>query len=224
MELAMTTGNDRVVLVAGATGLVGREIVSALLSNKAVVAVHCVGRRPMGVKHPKLQDHVVDFAALPTLPEVNECYIALGTTIKLAGSQTAFRAIDLDAVVAVATATQSAGATKFGVVSAMGANPKSRVFYNRIKGEMECALASKGLKSLVIARPSLLDGDRSALGQPKRGGESLCLLLARGLRALIPANYRAISAKDVAQSLIREVQAAKPGVVTLMSSDMQGHR
>lgn len=218
----MTTGSDRVVLVAGATGLVGREIVSALLADKAVVVVHCVGRRPLTVKHPKLQNHVVDFTALPTLPKVDECYIALGTTIKVAGSQAAFRAIDLDAVVTLVTAAQSAGATQFGVVSAMGANPKSRVFYNRIKGEMERALANMGLKSLVIARPSLLDGNRAALDQQERGGENLGLLLARGLRALIPANYRAIPAKDVAQALIRAVQAAKPGVVTLMSGDMQG--
>jgi len=220
----MTTGSDRVILVAGATGLVGREIVASLLADKTGSVVHCVGRRPPAVKHPKLQDHVVDFNALPTLPKVDECYIALGTTIKVAGSQAAFKAIDLDAVVAVAKAAQSAGATKFGVVSAMGANPQSRVFYNRIKGEMERALASMGLRSLVIAHPSLLDGDRAALGQPERGGENLSLLLVRGLRTLIPANYCAIQAKDVAQALIRAVQAAKPGVATLMSGDMQSHR
>lgn len=218
----MTTDHGRVVLVAGATGLVGREIVAALLADKTVAEIHCVGRRPLGVKHPKLQDHIVDFAALPTLPKVDECYIALGTTIKVAGSQAAFKAIDLDAVVAVARAAQSAGATKFGVVSAMGANPQSRVFYNRIKGEMELALANVGVKSLMIARPSLLDGDRTALGQPERGGEGLGLWLARGLRALIPVNYRPILAKDVADALIRAVQTAKSGVVTLMSGDMQG--
>jgi uncharacterized protein YbjT (DUF2867 family) len=220
----MTTGSDRVILVAGATGLVGREIVAALLADKTVSVVHCVGRRPPAVKHPKLQDHVVDFNALPALPKVDECYIALGTTIKLAGSQAAFKAIDLDAVVAVANAAQSAGATKLGVVSAMGANPQSRMFYNRIKGEMERTLSNMGLQSMVIARPGLLDGNRAALGQPERGGENLGLLLARGLRTLIPANYRAIAAKDVAQALIRAVQVAKPGVVTLMSGDMQSHR
>lgn len=93
----------------------------------------------------------------------------------------------------------------------MGANPQSRVFYNRIKGEMELALASLGLKSLVIARPSSLDGDRAALGQPERGGEGLGLTLTRGLRPLLPANHRAILAKDVAHALIRAVKTAKPG-------------
>jgi uncharacterized protein YbjT (DUF2867 family) len=190
----MATNLGRVVLVAGASGLVGREIVTALLADRMVKAVHCVGRRPLSLKHPKLHHHVVDFAALPALPKLDECFIALGTTIKVAGSQAAFRAIDLDAVVAVAKAAQSAGATKFGVVSAMGANPQSRVFYNRIKGEMELALTNLGLKSLVIARPSLLDGDRTLLSQPVRGGEGIGLWLTRRLRPLIPSNYRAILA------------------------------
>ena len=220
----MATGRGRAILVAGATGLVGREIVAALLADKAVGVVHCVGRRSLGLKHPRLQSHVVDFAALPGLPKVEECFIALGTTIKVAGSQAAFKAIDLDTVVAVAKAAQSAGATKFGVVSAMGANPQSRVFYNRVKGEMELALSTMGLKSLVIARPSLLDGSRTGLGQPDRSGEGIGLWLTRRLRPIIPVNYRAILAKDVAHALIRAVQAAKPGVVTLMSGQMQGNR
>jgi len=218
----MAIDHGREVLVAGATGLVGREIVTALLADKTVNVLQCVGRRPLTLKHPKLQDHVVDFAKLPALPKVDECYIALGTTIKVAGSQAAFKAIDLDAVVAVAKAAKSAGATKVGVVSAMGADPQSRVFYNRIKGEMELALASLDLKSLVIARPSLLDGNRAALGQPERGGEGLGLMLMRRLRPVIPANYRAILARDVARVLIRAVKAGKPGVVTLLSGDMQG--
>jgi uncharacterized protein YbjT (DUF2867 family) len=176
----------------------------------------------MAPKHPKLQNHVVDFAALPAFPKVDECYIALGTTIKVAGSQAAFRSVDLDAVVAVAMAAQKAGATKFGVISAMGSNPKSRVFYNRIKGEMELAIASLGLQSLVIACPSLLDGNRATLSQPERAGEGLALMLMRILRPLVPANYRGIPAKDVAHALIRAVEAAKPGVVTLLSGDMQG--
>lgn len=218
----MAAEHGRVVLVAGATGLVGREILADLLADKTVAAVHCVGRRALDIQHAKLTSHVVDFAALPALPKVDECFIALGTTIKVAGSQEAFRALDLKAVEAVALAVKRSGATKLGVISAMGADTSSRVFYNRIKGEMELSLARMGFKSLVIARPSLIDGDRAALGQPGRAGEGLGLKLARGFAPLIPANYRAIKASDIAHALIRHVKAGVPGVVTLMSGEMQG--
>ena len=221
-EMQMATNHRRVVLVAGATGLVGREILSALLADKAVAAVHCVGRRAPGVTHAKLTAHVLELNALPALPKVDECFIALGTTIKVAGSQAAFRAVDLDAVVAVAHAARSAGATRLGVVSAMGADAKSHVFYNRIKGEMEQSLTRMGFDSLVIARPSLIDGDRAALGQSDRAGEGIGLMLARSLRRLLPANYRAIVARDIAHALLRAIHAGPPGVVTLLSGQMQG--
>ena len=180
------------------------------------------GRRTLTLQHAKLTQHTVDFKALPALPRVSEAFVALGTTIKVAGSQVAFRAVDHDAILAVARAALASGATKLGVVSAMGANTHSRVFYNRIKGEMELSLARMGFKSLVIARPSLIDGDRAALGQADRAGEGLGLKLARGLGPLLPSNYRAIKASDIAHALIRHVNAGVPGVVTLMSGEMHG--
>jgi uncharacterized protein YbjT (DUF2867 family) len=222
MEAAMAVDHGRVALVAGATGLVGREILAALLADKTYTTVHCVGRRAIALEHPKLTSHVVDFAALSSLPKANDCFIALGTTIKMAGSKDAFRAIDLKAIEAVALAAKASGATKLGVVSAMGANSHSSVYYNRIKGEMELSLARMGFKSLVIARPSLIDGDRDALQQPVRSGEGIGLLLARGLSPLLPSNYRAIKASDIAHALVRHVKSGTPGVVTLMSGEMQG--
>ena len=94
----MAADLGRVALVAGATGLVGQEILAALLADETYTSVHSVGRRPLALKHPKLTSHVVDFAVLATLPKVDDCFIALGTTIKVAGSKDAFRAIDLKAV------------------------------------------------------------------------------------------------------------------------------
>ena len=208
--------------MAGATGLVGREILAALLADKTYTSVHCVGRRPLALQHPKLTSHVVDFAALAAMPKVDDCFIALGTTIKAAGGKDAFRDIDLNAVEAVALAARASGATKLGVVSAMGANSQSSVFYNRVKGEMEVSLARMGFKSLVIARPSLIDGDRAALGQLERASEGIGLLLARGLRPLLPTNYRSIKASDISHALICAVKTGTPGVVTLMSGEMQG--
>jgi uncharacterized protein YbjT (DUF2867 family) len=210
--------------VAGATGLVGREILAVLLADKTVSAVHSVGRRSLPMQHPKLVQHIVDFKATPALlvlPKVDDCFIALGTTIKVAGSQAAFRAVDFEAVQAVARAALAAGATKTGVVSAMGADPKSSVFYNRIKGEMEAALSAVGFRCLVFARPSMLAGHREALDQPARPGERIGLWLMQGLKPLIPSNYRAIEARDVAHALVQAVKKGKPGVHTLLSGAMQ---
>ena len=210
----------RSALLAGATGLVGREILQGLLRDDTVAAVHVVGRRDLPFHDPKLTAHVVDFRGLPPLPAVDEVYLALGTTIKVAGSQEAFRAVDFDANLAVAVAAQVAGAKRLGLVSAMGADARSRIFYSRVKGELEDALAGLGYEGLVIARPSMLAGDRASLGQPERGGEKLALQVTHWLKPLIPRNYRTILAHDVAHALLREVPAAR-GKRVLLSGEMQ---
>lgn len=217
----------RVALVAGATGLVGQEILAGLLTDKRYSAVHCVGRRPVVVKSPKLVNHVVDFKTLSTLAgidHIDDAYIALGTTIKVAGSQSSFRAVDFDAVVAVARMAKASGATKLGAISAMGADAGSVVFYNRVKGEMEAALMQLGFKSLVIARPSMLDGNRDALAQPTRAGEKLGLIAMKLFQPLIPANYWAITAKQVAQALLKAVDQAEEGTRILLSGQLQANR
>ena len=211
----------RVVAVAGATGLVGRAILQGLLADNSVAAVHALGRRGLGFSHPKLISYVVDFAALPQLPPVGEVYLALGTTIKTAGSQPAFRAVDFDANLAVARAALAAGARRAGLVSSMGANAKSRIFYNRVKGETEEALARLPFERLVIARPSLLVGDRRALGQPERAAERVTLALSKLFGPLVPANYRPIAASDVARALLSRTPTAR-GRLVLFSGEMQG--
>lgn len=201
-------GAHRSVLIAGATGLVGRELLRGLLADETVRQVHALGRRPPAQASPKLRFHAVDFTALPVLPAADECYIALGTTIKAAGSQEAFRAVDHDAVVNVAKAARAAGASRLGVVSAMGADARSSIFYSRVKGETEAALGNLGFDTLVIARPSMLAGDRASLGQPPRGGEQLALTISRWLGPLIPAGYRPIRAASVARALLQAVPAS----------------
>jgi uncharacterized protein YbjT (DUF2867 family) len=210
----------RVALVAGATGLVGREILATILAGDTYVAVHGVGRRALATTHPKLTFHVLDFAALPALPAVDDVFIALGTTIKIAGSQPAFRAVDFDAVLAVAAAARASGASRLGIVSAMGASETSLIFYNRVKGEMENAVSRLGFDSLVFARPSMLLGNRDSLGQSERSGEKLALIFMK-FGALIPANYRAIEAARVARALVNAVKTAEKGTRVLLSGDMQ---
>ncbi|MEO7392357.1 MAG: NAD(P)H-binding protein [Ramlibacter sp.] len=219
----MDAALPRTVLIAGASGLVGREILQGLLADDSVKAVHSLARRELPLQHPKLTQHRVDFKALSTglaLPPVDEAYVALGTTIKVAGSQEAFRAVDFDAVVAVAKAARAAGATRLGVVSAMGASNRSSIFYNRVKGEMEETLGTLGFTTLVIARPSFLAGDREALGQPSRGGEKLALQVSRWLAPLIPENYGSVQANSVARGLLRGIRETA-GRRVLLSGELR---
>jgi len=213
--------SDRRALLAGATGLVGRALLPLLLRDHAAVEV--LARRAVDLgSDVRLHLHVVDFANLANaLPDVDDVYIALGTTIKVAGSQAAFRAVDLDAVVAVARAGRKAGATRLAVVSALGAAATSSVFYNRIKGEMETSVGALGYDSVTIAQPSLLLGDRAALGQPVRRFEALAMRLSGPVMGLVPRTVRPILAADVAAALVAAVRAGTPGVRILSSAQMQ---
>lgn len=214
----------RTVLLAGATGLVGRALLQQLLEHPAVAHVHVLLRRaaPSLAAHPKLELHVVDFAHLKRLPRVDDVYIALGTTIKTAGSQQAFRQVDHDHVIAIARTAHEAGAKRLAVVSALGADRGSRVFYNRVKGEMEADAAALGFDSVCFAQPSLLLGDRAALGQPERFGEVWASRLLRPVMPLVPKGVRPIAAHDVAAALIAATLAPRPGVHRLASARMQG--
>lgn len=211
---------SRTVALAGATGLVGREILRGLLADPSISAIHLLGRRAPAASDPKIRPHVVDFRALPVLPSVDEVYLALGTTIKVAGSREAFRAVDFDANLAVAKAALAAGARRAGLVSAIGASANSGTFYGRVKGELEDALSGLAFEGLIIARPSFLAGDRESLGQPARRGEAMALALGRLLGPLVPRGYRPVRAAAVAQALLARVPAAR-GRIVVSSSEMQ---
>lgn len=221
---AATTDHPRHALLAGGTGLVGRALLPLLLDAPAYASVHALLRRPAPELpgHPKLQRHRVDFERLPALPPVDDVFIALGTTIKLAGSRAAFRHVDFDAVLATARAGRAAGARRVLVVSALGADADSRVFYNRVKGEMQREVAALGYETVVFAHPSLLAGDRTALGQPARAGEAWAMRLLRPVLCWVPAGVRPIQAGDVARAMLQAALAAGPGLQVLSSARMQG--
>ena len=216
-------GARRHALIVGASGLIGRALLPLLIADRRYTAVHALLRRPVPglAEHATLRLHKVDFAALPTLPAVDDVYIALGTTIKVAGSQAAFRSIDFDAVVDSARAARAAGATRLAVVSALGASVSSNVFYNRVKGEMEQAVGALGYDRVVIARPSLLLGDRAALGQPVRTGEVWAERLLRPVMRLVPRRVRPIEAAQVAEALVDALKAPGNVVRVLASAEMQ---
>jgi uncharacterized protein YbjT (DUF2867 family) len=131
--------------------------------------------------------------------------------------------VDLDANLAVARAALAAGARSAGLVSAMGADARSIFFYNRVKGELEDVLATLPFEGLVIARPSLLVGDRTALGQPERPLERYSMVATRAVAQLMPANYRPIAAADVARALLARVPTARRRMV-LLSGELQPPR
>ena len=211
--------HDRRVLLVGATGLVGGHLLDGLLADPTVAELHALVRRPLSVSHPKLRTHALHLPNVPVLPALDEAYLALGTTLAVAGSREAFRAVDLWGNQAVAEAACRAGVRRIGVVSAAGAHPQSRVFYSQVKGALEEALRSMDLDGLVIARPSLLLGDRGPLGQPPRRAERMAMPLARWLAPYTPVAYRPVHARSVARALLATVPQAC-GVVELSSGVM----
>lgn len=200
---------QRRALVAGPTGLVGRELVQRLLDDPDVVEVVAVTRRPLAIPHPRLTEALVDFEHLQDIasPPVDDYFCCLGTTIAQAGSQEAFREVDLVYPVTLAHIALAAGATRCFVVSAMGANPASRVFYTRVKGELEAELARLPFRTLVVLRPSLLAGERAQF----RMGERAALAVMRPLRGLVPARYRVIPAATVARALVAASRSPAAG-------------
>jgi len=209
------------VLLAGASGLVGRALLAQLLDDDGA-KVHALLRREVDLPASRrLIRHVIDFGKPGRLPRADELYIALGTTIKVAGSKPAFRAVDFDAVVNVARAAHANGVERVAVVSALGASPKSKVFYNQVKGEMEQALREMRFERLVIARPSLLAGAREVLGQPARLGEQLSLRLLKPLSALLPGSVRPIEASVVARAMRLALRTEGLSLQVLESGTMQ---
>jgi uncharacterized protein YbjT (DUF2867 family) len=153
-----------------------------------------------------LEQRLVDFADLDSLPPCTDAFSCLGTTIRKAGSQDAFRAVDHDAVVALAEAAYRAGAERFLHVTALGASPSSRIFYNRVKGETERDVAASGVPASVAFRPSMLDGDR-AEGRP---AERLGLVAMRAAGPLL-GRYRPTKVDDLAAAVVAEAKAERPG-------------
>ncbi|SFA66494.1 oxidoreductase [Metapseudomonas otitidis] len=202
------------ILLAGATGLTGEHLLDRLLNERTVERVLAPSRRPLAA-HPRLENPVGELTNL--LPQlggpVDTAFCCLGSTIRQAGSQEAFRAIDIDLVVAVGRRARELGARHYLVISALGADRGSSVFYNRVKGEMEDALRDQGWPQLTLARPSLLLGPR----QEFRLGERLAAPLMR----LIPGKYRGIEACTLARALWRLALETGEGTRVVESDELR---
>jgi uncharacterized protein YbjT (DUF2867 family) len=204
---------SRTALVAGATGLIGNHVLPFLLADDTWGRVVTVGRRITPHKHDKLEQRVLDLGELVTvsdLPHVDDVFSCLGTTIKQAGSQPAFRRVDHAFVVALANAGLRAGAQQFLLVSAIGADRASRVFYSRVKGETESAIGRLHYRSTQIFRPSLLLGERREF----RLGERIAVLSAPVYSLALLGRlrrYRPIKAETVARAMVNLAREAPLG-------------
>ncbi|MDI1445517.1 NAD(P)H-binding protein [Polyangium sp. 6x1] len=194
----------RTALLAGATGLVGQSCLARLLEHPAYARVVVLARRPTGTSHDKLQEIRADFDALEgltPLPPVDDVFIALGTTIKAAGSRPAFYKVDHDYVVSVAKLGKRAGARRLSLVSSVGADSTAMNFYLRVKGEAERDISDLGYECVDILRPSMLLGDR----HEHRTGEALAAPILRAVSGAMMGPlrvYRPIEADDVAAAMV----------------------
>jgi uncharacterized protein YbjT (DUF2867 family) len=210
----MAEPGPKIVLLAGASGLSGGYALEALLEAPDIARVLAVSRRPLGREHPRLANRIVQFERLEQQLKGIGCDVALcalGTTRRQAGSQQAFRAVDVDCVLAFARAALAAGARRFVVVSSVGAAAKAHNFYLRTKGEMEEQLETLRFESLDILRPSLLLGWRRDLRPFELALVGLMPLINPLLRGRYRP-YRAISARALGAAMLGAVRAGRRGV------------
>lgn len=204
------------LMLVGASGLVGQQVLRQALANPAVSRLIAPTRKPL-VPASGLDNPIVDFEHLPAGAswwKADAVICTLGTTMTQAGTQSAFRRVDHGYPLAVARLARAAGATAFVLNSALGAAVDSRVFYNRVKGDVEAAITSLGYPSLTLVRPSLLDGGPRPDSRP---GEHVGLWFAGIFRPLLPARYRAVTTDAVARTLLAAALGQAPGVHVIES-------
>ncbi|WP_079423351.1 NAD(P)H-binding protein [Streptomyces katrae] len=203
----------RSALLAGATGLVGGQLLARLLRDPRYGRVTVLARRPLGLEHPRLDVRVVDFAGLGAddVPAGADVYGALGTTIRQAGSQEAFREVDQHHTVRVAALARDAGAERIAVVSSVGAGSGSRAFYLRVKGDMEADVTALGFRQTEFFRPSFILGRRPTHRRGEGLGSSAATVLAPLLAGPARA-YRPVPAGRLAAAMIAALAEDRPGV------------
>ena len=206
------------LLLVGATGAVGQAVLRQALAEKRITRIVAPTRRPLEAGfagNARLLNPVIDFARLPEEAawwKVDAVVCTLGTTIKVAGSQAAFAAVDRDLPIAFARLAREAGATRYALNSSLGASARGS-FYLRTKAEAEQGIIDLGFASTTIVRPSLIDTERDEA----RPGEHVGLLFAHALRPLIPRRYRAVSPEAIAAALLRGVLEGGQGVKIIES-------
>jgi uncharacterized protein YbjT (DUF2867 family) len=209
-------------LVAGATGLIGGHLIRLLVRDPRYHRIVVLARRPLPphLDGQGVRTHVLDFERLETRARdlaadlaVDHVFCALGTTLRAAGSRARFQRVDLDYTRMLARLARQAGARHFSLVSSIGANPESRVFYSRVKGEAEAAVRELGYPSGSLLRPSILGGEREQDRPIERVGQRIA--------ALIPGRYRLVKAEDVAWAMVDLAVREEPGWRVVESEEVR---
>lgn len=210
----------KTALIAGSTGLIGTQLLPLLLASDRYDKVIALVRRDAGVTHAKLQTLPAEFDQLDALlgnEKITDVFCCLGTTMAKAGSKEKFYEVDFHYPVKLAQAAINHGASRYYLVSALGADRKSKIYYNRVKGEVEAAIGGVGFTALHIFRPSLLLGPRAET----RRGEDAAKIFYRIFGFLFPAKYKAIEASRVAQAMMHFAKSTGQGVIIHESDEMQ---
>jgi uncharacterized protein YbjT (DUF2867 family) len=209
---------SKVALLAGSTGLIGNQLLELLLADKYYSKIIALSRKPLAITNPKLENIVVEVEQLEKHQlKADDVFCCLGTTMKQAGSKAAFRKVDFDYPLQLAKVLKTNGAQQFLLVSALGANKKSGIFYNQIKGEIEEAITSVGFRTLHIFRPSLLLGAR----KDHRGGEEAAKVFYKIFGFLIPKKYQGLESIKVARAMQALAKKEISGVFVYESNALQ---
>lgn len=219
----MNSNKPKAALLVGASGLVGGHCLQFLLKEPSYARVTVLVRKALNINHEKLIQHIIDFDEVTTLGKlfaVDDVFCCLGTTIRKAGTQEAFRKVDFDYPIKIAALTQHCGANKFLLVSSLGADPHSRIFYNRVKGELEEAIQKISFKAFHVFRPSLLLGDRKEIRTGKKIGAFAMMALKNVMIGRLK-KYRAVQARDVAKVMVGAAQMNLTGMNIFESERIQ---
>ncbi|WP_442600040.1 oxidoreductase [Neobacillus sp. D3-1R] len=214
--------NKKTALIAGATGLVGNELLHILLNSQKYEKIFALVRRPLKVKHPNLMEVICDFERLEEFEQyfaVDDVFCTLGTTIKKAKTKEAMYRIDVEYPIAIAELAKEKGAKHFLIVSSVNANKNSRIWYSKMKGELEEKLKEIPYETMSIFQPSLLLGNRSEF----RLLEKIGIGIVRGLGSLLGNELRSrmgIEANTVANAMFHVAQIDQKGIHIYSSGDM----
>ncbi len=210
---------NKTALIFGATGLVGGHILQLTLTTEAYTSVVAFTRSPLSMTHPKLKNVVINFDKLSDYKNQivgDDLFLCLGTTIKKAGSEAAFTKVDVDYPLAAATIAKANGVNQVLLCSAVDADAKSKIFYNRTKGILEDALKALNFNALHIFQPSLLLGERNE----NRFGESVAKVAGKFLDKIVGgllSKYRPVEGETVAAAMVKSAQILRGGIFVYAS-------